>query len=366
MSNTIPVAHTPAMITAAWLTRALQHIGHDVVVERASSTPIGTGQSAHSERFTLSYSRWDGKAPQSLVAKLPHPDPTSRATGHIHGSYLREVDFYRVIAPTVHVRTPRCFYADIDLANSDFVLLLEDLAPARQGDQMRGCTPAVAARAVKEIAGLHAPRWGDTGLFKHTFLAGTGGGLGDTASVPPAMYEGFWQGFLARYRERMTPQIIAVGEGLRRNFATWSRAYQGARCVTHGDYRLDNVMINEGSESIDFAVVDWQTAGVGCGTSDVSYFLGAGLLPETREANEHELLRVYHDALQTAGVRDYGFDALWKDYVWYTYSGYVMAVVASMLVVQTPRGDEMFMTMASRHGQHALALDAEKLVVSSV
>ena len=36
--------------------------------------------------------------------------------------------------------------------------------------------------------------------------------------------------------------------------------------------------------------------------------------------------------------------------------------VASMLVVQTPRGDEMFMTMAERHGQHVLDHDAEGLL----
>ena len=35
-----------------------------------------------------------------------------------------------------------------------------------------------------------------------------------------------------------------------------------------------------------------------------------------------------------------------------------MAVVASMIVKQTPRGDEMFMAMANRHGVHAADLDS--------
>ena len=364
MSATPPIATTPAEITTQWLTRVFRHLGHDVEVGSVTSTPIGTGQSAHSERFALSYTRWDGVAPMTLVAKLPHPDPTSRATGHVHGSYRREAGFYREIAATVQVRIPRCYYADID-ANSDFVLLLEDLAPARQGDQMLGCTLAVAQRALIEIARLHAPRWGDPQLFTHTFLAGVGGAPGDPASVPRVMYETFWQGFLARYRDRLTPEIIQVGAGLLQDFDTWSRVYPGARCVTHGDYRLDNVLIDSRAGRIDLAVVDWQTAGVGCGASDVAYFLGAGLLPEARRAGEQDLLRHYHDALRAGGVTGYPFDALWQDYVWYTYSGYVMAVVASMLVVQTTRGDELFVTMAQRHGQHALDLDAAGLLAQA-
>ena len=36
-----------------------------------------------------------------------------------------------------------------------------------------------------------------------------------------------------------------------------------------------------------------------------------------------------------------------------------MAVVASMIVGQSERGDDMFMAMASRHCQHALDLGAE-------
>ena len=35
-----------------------------------------------------------------------------------------------------------------------------------------------------------------------------------------------------------------------------------------------------------------------------------------------------------------------------------MAVVASMIVSQTERGDDMFMAMATRHLRHAIDLDA--------
>ena len=39
-----------------------------------------------------------------------------------------------------------------------------------------------------------------------------------------------------------------------------------------------------------------------------------------------------------------------------------MAVVASMIVVQTARGDDMFMAMAGRHAQQILDLESESLL----
>ncbi|HEY3701214.1 MAG TPA: hypothetical protein VGL32_03055, partial [Acidimicrobiales bacterium] len=70
----------------------------------------------------------------------------------------------------------------------------------------------------------------------------------------------------------------------------------------------------------------------------------------------------YHDALRAAGVVDLGWDDCWTQYRRYTFGGLIMAVAASMLVEQTDRGDDMFVTMAQRHGRHAIDLEAERLV----
>lgn len=45
----------------------------------------------------------------------------------------------------------------------------------------------------------------------------------------------------------------------------------------------------------------------------------------------------------------------------YAFSGFLMAVTASMMAVQTERSDEMFLTMARRHGAQIVDLDAEVL-----
>jgi hypothetical protein len=111
-------------------------------------------------------------------------------------------------------------------------------------------------------------------------------------------------------------------------------------------------------------IVDWQTPGLGAAMSDVAYFLGAGLTPEDRKRHEQDLVRDYHQQLLAAGVDDYPFEECWDHYRRYSFSGLLMAVIASMIVGQTDRGDEMFMAMASRHAQQAIDLHAREFLES--
>jgi aminoglycoside phosphotransferase (APT) family kinase protein len=235
--------------------------------------------------------------------------------------------------------------------------MMEDMAPARQGDQVAGCSLAVAECAMDEIARLHAPRWGDPALLVHPLFAPR-----RSAGLQFEFYESLWQAFLGRYQDRLEPEVLAVGLALHDRYTTYARAYPGPSTLIHADFRLDNVLIGEESRRPTMAVVDWQTFTVGCSAHDVAYFLGAGLLRDDRRRHERELVRRYHEALRAGGVRDYSWDQLWHDYRWYSYSGYVMAVVASTIVVQTERGDEMFMTMAKRHAQQVLDLDAQAVL----
>jgi hypothetical protein len=105
-----------------------------------------------SVRIALAY---DGPepGPATLVAKLPASGPHEPGDAQALRNYELEVRFYQELAPTLPVRTPRCHHADIASDAGSFVLLLEDMAPARQGDQLLGCTPDEAAVAVAELPG---------------------------------------------------------------------------------------------------------------------------------------------------------------------------------------------------------------------
>ena len=55
-------------------------------------------------------------------------------------NYAREVFFYADLSRTVDIQAPRCFAAEFDPDTHDFVLLMEDLAPGVQIDQMSECS----------------------------------------------------------------------------------------------------------------------------------------------------------------------------------------------------------------------------------
>jgi hypothetical protein len=253
------------------------------------------------------------------------------------------------------VRTPRCYWAHHDPDSGAYVILMDDLAPAQQGDQLVGCTVAEAEAAIDELARLHAPRWGDPTLADIPWLH-----RHDPAAIDSTggLLTMLGEGFLERYEEPLDPE---VAELVRRLLPVVVRHFHdkpGPWTVQHSDYRLDNLLFGPDGT---VTVVDWQTVGHGPGVADLSYFVGAGLPVEERRAHERDLVEHYRRAMADLGV-ELDPDQLWEDYRRYTFSGLVMAIGASMIVERTDRGDQMFMAMANRHGRHALDLDSEALI----
>lgn len=352
---------TAAEVDAAWLTRALHGagvgLGRDVVSFDARS--IGTGQVGDNIRYDLTWSPVDDPAvatatatPATVVGKFPSTDETSRATGAAMDTYRREVGFYRDVQRFVSVRTPRIHHVGWDPQTHDFVLLMEDIAPAQVGDQLAGCTPEQAERIAVEIVGLHAPTWGRIGELGDLDWLTTPGA--ERTAYLAEVIAGCFVGFSERYAGRLTDADLAIGaalvEGYRAHGEAVGRwaARHDAWCLTHGDFRLDNLLLGDGVRAPEVTVVDWQMTSVGTGPTDVAYFLGAGLLPDARAASEHRIVAAYAAALRRHGV-DVDDEAVWEGYVLGTAAGYAMAVIASQIVERTERGDEMFAVMAERH-----------------
>jgi len=352
----IPIADSPEALTPDWLTAALttsQVLDTGRVVEVKASS-IGTGQMCDCVRLAI---RYDGPtdAPRTIVAKLPAADETSRATAKSLRSYESEVRFYQQLAHELPIRTPHVYYADIDDDVASFVLLLEDMAPAQQGDQLAGCSPEQAQIAVEELVNLHVPRWGDPALTEIEWLHRDKAAQNQFLA---ALLPGMWEGFLDRYSNDLGADVVEAGKVLFSDIEAYLAGDPGSLTVVHGDYRLDNLLFDPAPGGDPVAVVDWQMCTDGPAMNDVAYFIGAGLKVEDRRAVEADLVHSYHALLSGAGVTDYSLDECWLQYRRGTWSGLVMAVAASMLVERTTRGDQMFLTMAQRHARHALDLDA--------
>ena len=349
----------PEDVTPEWFTdilRASGALSEAAGIEAIGCEPVGTGQMADSVRFSLTCKGEATGAPGSVIAKFASTDPTSRATGLSLRSYEVEVRFYQQVAATVGIRTPRCYFADVDVSTGWFTVVLEDLAPAVQGDQMAGCSLDQAAVAMEQLALLHAPRWGDVSLGDLDWLARN---TTESAQMLAAMMVPLTAGFLERYADRLPAEVNRLVERLGASVGTWIASRQEPFAVQHGDYRVDNMLF---ADDGTLTTVDWQTVVYGPPLSDAAYFLGASLLERDRGAHERDLLRDYYDRLIAGGVDGFSWDRCWEDYRRYTFSGLLMAIAAAMLVERTDRGDEMFLTMARRHGGHIADLDAEEFL----
>lgn len=353
---TKPDIRRPGDIDAAWLTAVLQGQGVDAVVGSFEARNVGTGQIGESVRFRLTYERDAEGAPRSLVGKFPSPDETSRQTGIMLSNYLREVRFYQQLAPKALVRTPRCWLADTNADGGEFVLIMEDLAPAEQGDQLKGVTLEQARQVMEQAARLHASHWGDDSLDDLPWVSGSA--AAPPSAVTPELVGHLWEGFRGRYAERLQPYWIEVGETLTRSWGRYTHIHDGPRCLTHNDFRPDNMMFATPAGGHPVTVLDWQSFAYAAGATDVAYFLAGALPPDVRRANEAELLALYHRHLTELGVSGYPMADLRRHYAQGGFLLFLTAFFASMVVVQTPRGDDMFMQMLGSACDHIADHDA--------
>jgi hypothetical protein len=318
-------------ITPPWLGGVLNGRVDELAME-----PIGTGQIGSVYRLSLTGSG----VPPRLVAKLPLADPAARAM--LGGTYRTEVLFYRDIAGTVGIRTPHCHHAEIDPETFDFVLLLEDLAPAVQGDQLAGCSVARARDCVAGLAGLHGPRWCDASLLDVDGL--TRPDASDAATLAE-VYGPAVEIFIDRFPDRLSPADKDTLRGTVDAVGPWLTGRAERFGLVHGDYRLDNLLFPPAGVPI---TVDWQTLTVGLPARDLSYFLATSLSVDDRRTHERDLVARYHDALLAHGVRDYPFDLCWGDYRFALLQGPLIIVLGCAYGTPTDRGDAMFLAMTAR------------------
>ncbi|BBY66682.1 DUF7064 domain-containing protein [Mycolicibacterium helvum] len=336
------VIERPSDLTAEWLAAALGAPVTGFTVDR-----IGTGQMSECYRIGLTYGD-GGSGPASVILKVAATDPMSRQTGLGLGLYEREVRFYSDVAPRLGGPVAECYHTSYDPETGIFALLLDDAAPAEVGDEIRGATIDDAVLALTALSRLHAPVIGSERLAHAEWLT-------RAAPLNQALLGQLWAGFADRYGEAITSDQRLVCERLVESFDAYLAAESLAdriKGLVHGDYRLDNMLFGRPGSRRDLTVVDWQTVTWGPAMTDVAYFIGCAVAIEDRRAYYDELLRAYHQGLgpDSSLTLDDVRDGVRRQ----SFAGVMMAVVSSMLVERTDRGDEMFLTMLDRHTSHVL------------
>jgi hypothetical protein len=211
-----------------------------------------------------------------------------------------------------------------------------------------GCTLEQAALAMEELPRLHAPCWADPAFESLSWLNRQ---TPETTDLLASFLPVLLPQVVDHFGDRLSARATAVAESLIPSVGAWMRGHPGPRSVQHGDYRIDNMLLSPGGDSSapPLTVIDWQTVVWGSPVLDASYFLGGSLCVEDRRTHERDLLAVYHQGLVAAGIEDLGWERCWSDYRRFAYAGFLVAAGASVLTVQTARGDDMFLAMIDRH-----------------
>jgi hypothetical protein len=345
-----------AQVTPQWMEFALAAAGFVVNVTGVRTEAIGTGQMSLNFRAEVEVAEPLKELPRSLVLKVPSPNREIRPL--VCAGYRAEIGFYNEISLSVAVNAPRCF---LSLANEDatsFTLLLEDLAPAKQGDQIAGASVDVIASAVRNLAGLHGPRWCDTSLHDYPWMQPSNPGA---HRFTANLVAGALPGLAERLGDRLSTEDLGTltdAAGVLAHFLDSQPRFG----LIHGDYRLDNLMIGPGA---DVSAIDWQTLSVGLPARDLAYLLATSLTPAQRKEAEPGLVSSYCEALVGHGVAGYTAQDCLDDYRLGMLQCPLIIVLGAAYGTQTERGDEMFATMIRRSCAAIRDLDTIPLASSS-
>ncbi len=338
----------------------------------------------------------DAGTPSTLIAKLPTTVDANRAAAEAAGVYEREHLFYENLAEKLSLRTPRLYHAAMDpgpdgetgtktLKRIDrlpfwllrvllwlgenlsrprrrFVLLIEDMAPARVGDQVAGAGPEACQAALRALARCQAEMWESPELQNRFWLP-------PYALVPRlmmAMYRREFRGFRGRFAGRATTQLVAVYDWLDRNAVALMVELEdlAPETLIHGDYRLDNLLFADTEETVPdgVAAIDWQGVMRGPGVYDAAYFLSGSLAADVPLETEQVLVRAYHDELVRNGVSGYNFDQLWSDYERAMVLVAQRIAIIDALDLGEGRGAEMLNSWVERIAARVAQIDLDKLL----
>ena len=265
-----------AVFDSAWLSRGLlaspnwRH-GH---LEVVSTARIGVeyGLSGRTHRVVAESER-GGRV--SFVVKEEKADAVER-----------ELLFHRELGEALLGSVPECYGGGSDPELDRGLLFLEDVAPAEQGDVLRGCTDERAEALVRVLARIHAAGWREReDAFPSTF---------PRWSMRP-LDRDQWKDRLARavvrYPTIVTPDFSARLDDLPHKIPrTLTELRAGPTSWIHVDAHLDNVLWRPDGSAV---LLDWCGAAIGPPAVDLARCLTEGIDAGSHPERAEALLSAY-------------------------------------------------------------------------
>jgi hypothetical protein len=182
----------------------------------------------------------------------------------------------------------------VDSESDTGVLVLEDVAPAEQGDVLAGCTAARARAAVRSLARIHAVSRIATGE-EHANDAPRWA----AAVTAPDAWEARLSVAAPRFPDVLNPSIVDRLHGASRIVGPAIESLrQSAACWIHGDAHLDNVLFRPDGTAV---LLDWSGAALGWAAVDLATLLTEDVNAGARAELATELVVAYVDELVSGG-----------------------------------------------------------------
>jgi len=329
------VAWQADQITPASLTHMLQKGGaipSDVNVKSLEKKAFGIGDGLLSimYRLEVEYDKDQKDArqpdddtpwPKTMVAKVTPPALKPRIIGELLDLFKIEVDWYGNQMPErTGMQAPKVYFGAHG-GYGRYILLMEDLAPRKPGDQMQGISSNDVLGAVKAAAKLHAKysnqvmeapetkgwvRGQDDAAFYDSYCTLYDQSL---AKLDDARYKVFDTDakdvpqFIAyaklindHYKDKLLPNGL-------NDFKRINPHSQWSSSLNHGDFRGENIFFPEQATD-EPIVIDYQAAKEGIPVQDISYLMVGSMTAEERRKGEVEIIRAYYEQCKQSGWAD--------------------------------------------------------------
>ena len=189
-----------------------------------------------------------------------------------------------------------CFGGLSDSESGRGVLVLEDVAPARQGDVLARCTDDQARAVTRALARVHGASWSvDDDALPRSLPRWR------PAPMEPDQWTDRLRRARGRYPEILSPALFAELRDLPEEVANAvDQLTRGPASWIHVDSHLDNVLWRPDGTAV---LLDWCNASIGPPAADLARFLTEGVVDTAQPERLSDLLSTYADELRVSGAR---------------------------------------------------------------
>ena len=357
-------------ITPDWLTSALKKTGilKDNSVSSIEVETIGEqGYMGILARLYLDYETPGDMLPASIIAKMPTKEAKNKITGEIFLNYERENRLYETLLDKLPVRTPKCYFADMDAGVSErtvnfayfvyekmpkgfinlfliifglftliskrrYILLIEDLKDLDYIDQRDGCSFEDAKQVIKYLGAMQAAFWENPAVNQYWLKAHS-----EISRLMGLLYEKGLPVIERNFGDRLSAKEKEVFKWLQdHNQQIDDYILSRPKTLVHSDFRIDNVFFDRIKNKT--VLIDWQTCYRGLGIADLAYFCaGSGINPFTSDQVQ-ELIEIYHQALIEGGVTNYSLEECQNDYKYgfFVALRYILIILGTLEIDKDP------------------------------